>query len=69
MEAVLKCNNVLCYSKKALWLRFTVNEEKAYQAIDYGVLKQSTVLAYMDIFYTLESYFIMHSNCVFIKKR
>jgi hypothetical protein len=53
MEAVLKCNNVLCYSKKALWLRFTVNEEKAYQAIDYGVLKQSTVLAYMDIFYTL----------------
>jgi DHA2 family multidrug resistance protein len=32
---------------------FTANEamKKAYQAIDYSVMKQSTVLSYMDIFY------------------
>jgi DHA2 family multidrug resistance protein len=35
---------------------FTANEamKKAYQAIDYSVMKQSTVLSYMDIFLYLE---------------
>jgi DHA2 family multidrug resistance protein len=37
---------------------FTANEaKKAYQAIDYSVMKQSTVLSYMDIFLYLEFYF------------
>jgi DHA2 family multidrug resistance protein len=31
--------------------------KKAYQAIDYSVMKQSTVLSYMDIFLYLEFYF------------
>jgi DHA2 family multidrug resistance protein len=33
---------------------FTVNEslKKAYQVFEFSILKQSTVLAYMDIFYT-----------------
>jgi DHA2 family multidrug resistance protein len=38
---------------------FTANEamKKTYQAIDYSVMKQSTVLSYMDIFLYLEFYF------------
>jgi DHA2 family multidrug resistance protein len=30
-----------------------MNLKKAYQAIDYSVMKQSTVLSYMDIFVSL----------------
>jgi DHA2 family multidrug resistance protein len=39
--------------QKDLCQKFTANEamKKAYQAIDYSVMKQSTVLSYMDIFY------------------
>jgi DHA2 family multidrug resistance protein len=39
--------------------------KKAYQAIDYSVMKQSTVLSYMDIFLYLESCFCY---IFFIKK-
>jgi DHA2 family multidrug resistance protein len=39
---------------------FTANEamKKAYQAIDYSVMKQSTVLSYMDIFLYLGILFL-----------
>jgi hypothetical protein len=59
--AILKFES--CFTKKGLMTKkgFTVNHKKAYQAIDYSVLKQSTVLAYMDIFLYLESYFIVYS--------
>jgi DHA2 family multidrug resistance protein len=50
---------------------FTVNEslKKAYQAIDYSVLKQSTVLAYMDIFLYLGILFLLCIPIVFFIKR
>jgi DHA2 family multidrug resistance protein len=54
----LKCNNDSFY-KGFMSKVYTANEamKKAYQAIDYSVMKQSTVLSYMDIFLYLEFYF------------
>jgi hypothetical protein len=57
MEVNLKYSNDCSYCKRFYVKRFTANEsEKPYQAIDYSVMKQSTVLSYMDIFMYLGIY-------------
>ena len=43
--------------------------KKAYQAIDYGVLKQSTVMAYIDIFMYLGIMFLLCIPIIFFIKR
>jgi hypothetical protein len=43
--------------------------KKAYQAIDYSVLKQSTVLSYMDIFMYLGIMFLCCIPIIFFIKR
>ncbi|EIA08338.1 MDR family MFS transporter [Flavobacterium frigoris] len=50
---------------------FTSNEalNKAYQAIDYSVMKQSTVLSYMDIFMYLGIMFLCCIPVVFLIKK
>jgi hypothetical protein len=50
---------------------FTSNEalKKAYQAIDYSVMKQSTVLSYMIFSCIWEFYFVLYSHYIFYKKR
>ncbi|MEZ7498758.1 MDR family MFS transporter [Flavobacterium sp. Arc3] len=50
---------------------FTTNEalKKAYQAIDYSVMKQSTVLSYMDIFSYLGIMFLCCIPIVFLIKK
>ncbi|MBC7522931.1 MAG: multidrug efflux MFS transporter [Flavobacterium sp.] len=50
---------------------FSVNESlsKAYQVIDYSVLKQSTVLSYMDIFLYLGMLFLFCIPIIFLIKR
>jgi MFS transporter, DHA2 family, multidrug resistance protein len=50
---------------------FTANEAlaKAYQAIDYSVLKQSTVLSYMDIFLYLGIMFLCCIPIIFLIKK
>jgi DHA2 family multidrug resistance protein len=50
---------------------YTANEalKKAYQAIDYSVMKQSTVLSYMDIFYYLGIMFLLCIPIVFLIKK
>jgi DHA2 family multidrug resistance protein len=50
---------------------FTANEsmKKAYQAIDYSVLKQSTVLSYMDIFLYLGILFLCCIPIIFLIKK
>ncbi len=50
---------------------FSVNESlnKAYQVIDYNVLKQSTVLSYMDIFLYLGILFLFCIPIIFLIKR
>jgi DHA2 family multidrug resistance protein len=50
---------------------FTANEamKKAYQAIDYSVMKQSTVLSYMDIFLYLGILFLCCIPIIFLIKR
>jgi DHA2 family multidrug resistance protein len=50
---------------------FTANEsmKKAYQAIDYSVLKQSTVLSYMDIFLYLGILFLLCIPIIFLIKK
>jgi hypothetical protein len=50
MEAVLKSTTPNAITK-VLWPNFTVNESLK-KAHEFSILKQSTVLAYMDIFYT-----------------
>ena len=50
---------------------FSANESlaKAYQVIDYSVMKQSTVLAYMDIFLYLGVMFLICIPIIFFIKR
>lgn len=50
---------------------FTANEalQKAYQAIDYSVMKQSTVLSYMDIFLYLGIMFLCCIPIIFLIKK
>jgi DHA2 family multidrug resistance protein len=50
---------------------FSSNEalKKAYQVIDYSVLKQSTVLAYMDIFLYLGILFLCCIPIIFLVKK
>ncbi|PXY45798.1 DHA2 family efflux MFS transporter permease subunit [Flavobacterium hydrophilum] len=50
---------------------FTADEamKKAYQAIDYSILKQSTVLSYMDIFMYLGVMFLCCIPIIFFIKR
>jgi DHA2 family multidrug resistance protein len=50
---------------------FTANEsmKKAYQAIDYSVMKQSTVLSYMDIFLYLGILFLCCIPIIFLIKK
>jgi DHA2 family multidrug resistance protein len=62
-------NEYACNYKRFYGKGFTVNEslKKAYQ-VEFSILKQSTVLAYMDIFYTWESIFIVYS-IVFLSER
>jgi DHA2 family multidrug resistance protein len=50
---------------------FTSNEslKKAYQAIDYSVMKQSTVLSYMDIFLYLGVVFLCCIPIIFFIKK
>ena len=50
---------------------FSTNEalKKAYQVIDYSVLKQSTVLSYMDIFMYLGILFLCCVPIIFLIKR
>jgi DHA2 family multidrug resistance protein len=50
---------------------FTTNEalKKAYQALDYSVMKQSTVLSYMDIFSYLGIMFLCCIPIVFFIKK
>ena len=50
---------------------FTANEalKKAYQAIDYSVMKQSTVLSYMDIFLYLGIMFLCCIPIIFLIKK
>jgi DHA2 family multidrug resistance protein len=49
---------------------FTANEAmKAYQAIDYSVMKQSTVLSYMDIFLYLGILFLCCIPIIFLIKK
>jgi DHA2 family multidrug resistance protein len=43
--------------------------KKAYQAIDYSILKQSTVLSYMDIFMYLGIMFLCCIPIIFFIKR
>jgi DHA2 family multidrug resistance protein len=43
--------------------------KKAYQAIDYSVLKQSTVMAYMDIFMYLGIMFLCCIPIIFFIKK
>ena len=50
---------------------FTVNEslQKAYQAMEFSILKQSTVLSYMDIFMYLGILFLCCVPIIFLIKR
>jgi DHA2 family multidrug resistance protein len=50
---------------------FSANEslKKAYQAIDYSVMKQSTVLSYMDIFLYLGILFLCCIPIIFLVKK
>lgn len=50
---------------------FTANESlsKAYQAIDYSVMKQSTILSYMDIFLYLGVLFLFCIPIIFFIKK
>jgi DHA2 family multidrug resistance protein len=49
---------------------YTENEAlaKAYKAIEYKVMVQSSVLSYIDIFYILSIILILHSFHPLIKK-
>ena len=50
---------------------FTANESlnKAYQVIDYSVMKQSAVLSYMDIFLYLGIMFLCCIPIIFLIKK
>jgi DHA2 family multidrug resistance protein len=43
--------------------------KKAYQAIDYSIMKQSTVLSYMDIFLYLGIMFLCCIPIIFLIKK
>jgi DHA2 family multidrug resistance protein len=50
---------------------FSSNEalKKAYQILDYSVMKQSTVLAYMDVFMYLGILFLCCIPIIFLIKK
>ena len=62
---------VLLLQKGFMSKGFSANEalKKAYQVLDYSVMKQSTVLSYMDIFMALGLLFLFCIPIIFLIKK